>query len=831
MHKKIFFVLLTSSLLFGCTSNISSNNTTSVEDSQSSSSIKKSITITFDALGGNLSSSSIEYDIGKPYVLPTPSITQEMGNAIFDGWYLNNKKIDIQGDILPFDNDVTLTAKYKNNDFSFILNDDGYSLVSYDSHDSKVVLPSLYNGRKVTTIEKNVFEGSSITSIVIPSSYTTIKEGAFSSCKKLVSFAFSSAISFGENVFTGCKKLTKVYFDNSLSEYEKCSFAFDSNPSCNGAFLYIDGKEISELDLVKLTDFEFVGVKNLEKVNVSTITNVPSYCFYRCKGLKTFTSSSITNISENSFESSSVVEVDLNGNEVELSSSTFSLCYYLKSLTAKVSSLGNSTFQKCYDLESISFSDKLTEIPSSSFTYARKLKTLEFPSSLKKIGSNAFSYCTGIESISISENLTNIEEGAFSTTSSLIKIEVDSNNEKYESYENGLYLKGEDELLLGCQNTKIKEGTKKIHSQAFFGCYSLNEISLPSSLEEIDNYAFANTNIVSLDIPQNVTSIGNNAFTGCSSLTCINVDSSNTIYASEGNCLLNKDKTSLIYGCKNSLIPTSVTTIENEAFYYCSNLKNIDIPSYVTSIGNYAFSHCYVLESISIPSNVSYLGENCFEDDILLNEVTFYDDSKLTEISSNCFALCSSLKSIYLPKSVKKIASHSFFYDDNLASVSMYDVEEIEAGCFDGCESLSTMSLIDNNSYVYENNCLLDTEKKILYFGNSNSIFPSSLEVISDNAFAYQNIEEIVIPSNVKRIEDMAFYQCDKLRKLTLNEKLEYIGVSFMECSSLSEIYYQGKKEEFMNIKISDSAFYDIDTDNVICSDSICYLNKKYRCD
>ena len=129
--------------------------------------------------------------------------------------------------------------------------------------------------------------------------------------------------------------------------------------------------------------------------------------------------------------------------------------------------------------------------------------------------------------------------------------------------------------------------------------------------------------------PSSVTSIGNNAFNGCSLLQSIT-------------------------------IPSSVTSIGNNAFYGCSLLQSITIPSSVTSIGSNAFQNCSLLQSITIPENVTSIGESAFYGCSSLQSITI--PSSVTSIGNNAFYGCSSLQSINIPSSVTSIGNNAFSY-------------------------------------------------------------------------------------------------------------------------------------------------------------------------
>ena len=155
----------------------------------------------------------------------------------------------------------------------------------------------------------------------------------------------------------------------------------------------------------------------------------------------------------------------------------------------------------------------------------------------------------------------------------------------------------------------------KISFKSFMGCSGLTSVEIPGSVTEIGESAFYDCiNLSSLHIPGSVTSIEPSAFYYCGGLSSITVEESNAFYDSRDNCnaIIETSTNTLIAGCKNTIIPGSVTSIGYGAFYYCTSLTSITIPNSVKSIGSSAFTYCYNLTSVTIPNSVMSIGTLAF---------------------------------------------------------------------------------------------------------------------------------------------------------------------------------------------------------------------------
>ena len=151
----------------------------------------------------------------------------------------------------------------------------------------------------------------------------------------------------------------------------------------------------------------------------------------------------------------------------------------------------------------------------------------------------------------------------------------------------------------------------------FRGCRNLTSITIPNSVTSLGEYCFTRcSRLTSITIPNSVTSVEGSCFYGCSSIERIVVDAANPVYDSRenSNAIIHTSTNELVVGCKNSKIPNSVTSLGDDCFFECSSLTSITIPNSVTSLGGACFFGCSDLTSITIPNSVTSLGGWCFCD-------------------------------------------------------------------------------------------------------------------------------------------------------------------------------------------------------------------------
>ena len=139
------------------------------------------------------------------------------------------------------------------------------------------------------------------------------------------------------------------------------------------------------------------------------------------------------------------------------------------------------------------------------------------------------------------------------------------------------------------------------------------EIVIPDGVTEIGSDAFSGcTALTSINIPDSVIEIGSRVFGNCCNVQSISISENNASFTSKNDCCLTKDGKTLVFGCQSSVIPDSVTKIGYAAFKGCSRLTSIEIPCSVKEIGNYAFLGCTGLTSIEIPESVENISSSAF---------------------------------------------------------------------------------------------------------------------------------------------------------------------------------------------------------------------------
>lgn len=350
------------------------------------------------------------------------------------------------------------------------------------------------------------------------------------------------------------------------------------------------------------------------------------------------------------------------------------------------------------------------------------------------IGAGTFQYCQYLTGVTIPNTVTTIGSDAFYSCSSLVSMIVSTGNPVFDSRNNcnAIIETSSNTLMFGCSSTIIPNTVTSIGDYAFSGCSSLTNISIPNSVTSIGNNAFSYcTSLISVNIPNSVTTIGQEAFWNCSTLTGITIPNSVTTIGDRA-----------FKSCTNIAsfdIPTSVTTINNGTFYGCLSMASIHIPNSVTIIGNSAFSSCRALTNISIPSSVFSIGENAFND-CTLDTVTLFWEIPISRSLAYASQLLSNTNVFSIPCGSMyyytllwntSYSSHNYLergvdfqldisaYESTWGTASIIPQEGSNIRCSD---STAIIQAIANDGYRFS------------HWDNGDTINPDTLHLVGDSS-------------------------------------------------------------------------------------------------
>ena len=633
--------------------------------------------------------------------------------------------------------------------------------------------------------------------------------------------------------------------------------------------------------VTSIGNLAFSACSSLTSVTIpNSVTNIGDDAFLGCSSLTSVTiPNSVTSIGNSAFSScSGLTSITIPNSVTSIGERAFYGCSALKSITIpeSVTSIGYGAFQGCSALTSITIPNSVTSIGDWAFYECISLTSVTIPSSVTSIGSLAFGGCISLSSITIPDGVTSIRELVFVGCNSL-PIE---NNLRYADK----YLVGAVDKTLSTYS--IKEGTKWIGDQAFVGCSAFTSITIPNSVTNIEYSAFygcSSIDTVYIKATQPPL-LGGNSFYNVSPFICyiplgtledykasdwakyvsqfveieypVDPTWQITYTSSDGNIIMpyrtyvfganlisNKysDGQGILtfdgpvrsigeyafYGCSSLTsitIPESVTSIGEHAFAFCSSLDSITIPNNVTSIGKYAFSYCSSLNSIIIPSSVAVIEKEAFYNCSSLISLKI-NATTPPDLGDDAFRLCSRLSAIYIPDNTlsayQQAWGNEYAFVNNETSLRIHvevpgtlDDLIFDAGIRPALVAKLTLTgtLSDDDfTSMHDMNFLVEVDMS----GITNTTGVNFQEK--------KNLIKIILPTNLKSIEENAFSLCSSLTSVTMGNSITSIGRNaFNICSSLTSITIPDSVTS-----IGDRAFYGCNITSITIPYSVTNIGEK----
>ncbi len=490
----------------------------------------------------------------------------------------------------------------------------------YTSSDGKIVTPDPFNRNSfgVNILSNEYKNGRGV--ITFDGNITTIGEMAFFLCKTLTSVTIPKSVTvIRGGAFKGCSALTEITIPDGVTEIGDGAFSDTA----------ITNISIPE-SVTSIGISAFNGCSALTEITIpDSVTSIGNYAFIGCSALTEITiPDSVTSIGDGAFERcTSLTEINIPDGVTAIGNNAFRSCSTLTEINIPdgVTEIGGYAFSGCSALTEINIPNGVTVIREGAFKGCSALTEVTIPDGVTTIESNAFNECNSLKSFygkyATSDNRCLVIDGvliAFAPAE-LTSYTIPDNVTVISDY----IFQNYSELT----SITIPDSVTSIGNYAFISCSALTEITIPNGVTAIRDGAFMNCPaLTNITIPESVKEIGTGAFSSCSSLKAFHGK-----YASADNrCLV-------INGVLTAFAPAELTTyttpdnvteIGEYAFSYCTSLTNINISNGVKSIERDAFSDCSSLTKINIPNSVTEIGVCAFRCCSSLTEITIPESVK-----------------------------------------------------------------------------------------------------------------------------------------------------------------------------------------------------------
>ena len=549
--------------------------------------------------------------------------------------------------------------------------------------------------------------------------------------------------------------------------------------------------------------YAFYGCTSLEVADIHEgVTSIGACAFQGCTSLRIITvPESVATIDRHAFYNTTGAEVVYYNAIAAVNPSTSSNVEYnviFQGCGAKTLVIGDNVtiipqtcFQGATGLETVVMGASVDDIQHYAFRNCTSLKSIVIPESVTKIGRNAFSGTAAMETVYF--NAIAAEHTLPASNPDAVAIFTGSGVKKVVFGDDAKAVP----LACFCEATLLEEvdlaNVEIIRQAAFWNCQALTSIEIPASVTTIETTAFRScVSIASVKWnPVDIDSVGssyNPIFQGCSAI-------SSFVFADN----VNKVPAFLLRECTGPMgdvvIPENVHSIGEGAFYGCTGLTSINVPYYVNEVGTSAFYNCTSLATVYWDAGaIGYVGSSynpIFKGCTALKNFVIGD--AVEDLPKYLLQECTGIESIAIPANVSYIGEHAFYKCTSLATVywGASGVESVGTGIFAGCSGLK--SFIIESSIVTLPPYLLQS-----CTGIESITIPGSVATIGNYAFTgCTALASVTIENGVTTIGNYVFQSCKALTEITIPESVTSIGRNIMDgCSALATVYFNAIDSE-----------------------------------
>lgn len=630
---------------------------------------------------------------------------------------------------------------------------------------------------------------TSLISINIPASVTEINASVFRGCTALERVTLQNGVEhIGSHCFQNCSSLTSIYIPSSVTNIGASNFQ-----GCRALESAVLGS-----GLTTLGEGLFSGCQALERVIINNgCAYIPAKCFQNC---------------------TSLTEISVPGSVEYIGYAAFKGCRSLEKVVLGQGiitiygnydgSTGSGAFEDCISLENIVIPNSVTEMNASTFRGCTSLKSITLSKALLHIGSHCFQNCESLTSIVIPNNVSSLGAHMFS----------------------------------GCKNLQsavLGKGITSMGNELFKGCSALEEVTIEKGCGLIAAMTFQNcTSLTAISIPGSVEYLGYSSFKGCTSLKTVKIDKGLTTLYGNYNGSTGSGTFEDCTALEEVVLPSSLTTINASVFRNCKSLKRFTIQATVLpEVGTNVFQNASVSEATLFVPEKSIEKYQAAEPWSQFGTIkTVEEGTQQTVYPSSSYELSADGKKLLkwngpeteidlgkdpVLAKVTDIDDRAFFNNEYVEKLTLNEgLTFIGNSAFHGLGKLTTLNLPSTLTFmsiynftackrlkdisVAEGNTVYSTADGVLFMKEGDGlqivlcgeaktgeyIFPANIKSVGWNAFYFcDGITSVKLNNGLERIERQGFYDCKNLKSITMPEGLVSIGeYAFTDCISLSKV-------------------------------------------